>query len=152
MTFEEVQREAERLGPLASFCTVGFDGSPHVVPLIPVWVEAALVFGARTESLKVRHLRRIPLAAVQFLTPGETFPDALLLKGTAEVIDDDSGKCSLWDTGRFPFLVQMYDGPTDPRLSFVSFQPDRASLIRDGARGATSSWRREETTGAHPTG
>lgn len=141
MTFEDVVDAARRMGPLASFCTTGTDGTPHVVPLVLVWVGSDLVFGARAESLKVRHLAERPVAAVQYLTPGEEFPDALLLKGHAAVVADDVGRRELWDSGDFPFLPRLYEGPTDPRLCFVRFTPDRASLIREAGLAAPDRWR-----------
>jgi general stress protein 26 len=141
MNREEVITTAQRLGPLASFCTVGFDGTPHVIPLVPVWIGSDLVFGARVSSLKVRQLRQAPRAAVQYVTPGEMFPDALLLKGQATIVESEEAKRELWNSGHFEFLTQVYDGPGDPSLCFIRFTPDRASLICEAGRGSPERWR-----------
>lgn len=148
MEFAEVQALAREMGPLASFCTAATDGTPHVVPLVPQWEKETLVFGSRSTSLKVRHLRAREVCAVQYLSPGTEFPDALMLKGTAEVLDDAASREHYWKCGLFPILPQIYAGPADPQLCFVRFSADRASLIREAGRGAPVNWRRSRRASA----
>jgi general stress protein 26 len=142
MDFTEVRALAQEMGPLASFCTAARDGTPHVVPLVPQWDDEHLVFGSRAGSLKVRHLRDREVCAVQYLSKGTDFPDALMLKGVAVVLDDDASREHYWNCGLFPILPKIYAGPTDPELCFVRFSADRASLIREAGRGAPVKWRR----------
>ena len=143
MTYDEVKALAVELGPLVSVATVGSDGTPHVVPVVATWDEDVLVFASRATSMKVRHLRVRAASAVQVVTLGNPFPDALLLKGTAEVVEDDDRKQHYWDSGLFPYLPQMYAGWEDPQLCFVRFTPTRAFHTPEGGRGQVQAWRRE---------
>lgn len=139
-TLDEVCEISEKLGPLAIFGSVDDDGTPHMVPVIASWWEQRLVFGSRAGSLKVRNLANRSNASVHFATPGETFPDALLLKGHAEVVVDDHRRQVLWSCGRFPYLPSMYSGPTDDQLRFVEFTPWRAVIVRNGGQGPVERW------------
>ena len=154
MNIEEVRDLAIGMGPLVSFCTVSADGTPHVVPVVAVWDGPALMFASRVSSLKVRHLRARPRAAVQIVTLGSPFPDALLIKGTSEVVDDDARKQAFWESGMFPFLPQMYRDFDDPQLCFVRFAPAAAFLTPEGGRGEVRSWRSADlgTPRVHPRG
>lgn len=142
MEFAEIRAFAEVMGPLASFCTAAADGTPHVLPLVPQWEGESLLFGSRSTSLKVRHLRVRDVCAVQYLSAGTDFPDALMLKGTAAVLDDQDSREHYWHSGLFPILPQIYASPADPELCFVKFTADRASLIREAGQGEPVKWRR----------
>lgn len=141
LEFEDVLALAGRLGPLASFASVDDDGTPHVVPVIPVWSHGLLVFAAHAASRKVRNLRQRHRVSVQFLTPGETFPDALLIKGAARVVHDDAERSAHWSSGAMPWLPAMYPGPTDAGLRFVEVTPSSAVVVRGGGRGPVQRWR-----------
>jgi general stress protein 26 len=140
MRLDEVIDLAREMGPLATFCTSAADGTPHAVPLVPVWIGSELVFGASVDSLKVRHLQDRSAAAVQYLSSARPHPDALLLKGEATVVTDSAQRHQLWECGEFPFLPLMYSGPTDPNLCFVRFTPARASWIGEGGLGQPKRW------------
>ena len=139
--FEDIRALTGSLGPLSTLGSVDSDGTPHLVPVIPTWVGDVLVFGSHAASRKVRNLADRPAASMQFMTPGETFPDTLLIKGTARVVEADDERLTLWDSGFFPFLSAMYSGPADPMLRFVEFTPEHAFIVRNGGRGPVERWR-----------
>lgn len=141
MKFEEIQTITTALGPLTTFGTVDPDGTPHLVAVIPSWVDGRLVFGSRTDSRKVRNVLERPQASMHFATPGEAFPDTVLLKGSARVVDGDEERKALWTSGFFPYLPMMYAGPDDTGLRFVEFVPARVVIVRNGGRGPVERWR-----------
>lgn len=141
LEFGEVRAIAETLGPLATFSSVDTDGTPHMVPVIASWIAGRLVFGTHAMSHKVKNLLARPNASVQFVTNGEQFPDALLIKGTARVVHDDGERREHWESGFFPFLPMMYGGPDDAMLRFVEFTPRNAFIVRNGGRGPVERWR-----------
>ena len=155
MKFEEVKDLAVKMGPLVSICTVSSDGTPHIVPVVAVWDEDVLMCGSRISSMKARHLRAHAATAVQVVTLGSSFPDALLLKGTSELVEDPARKQHFWDSGLFPFLPQIYATWEDPELCFVRFTPTRAFFSPEGGQGGLRAWRAAEratTATVHPGG
>ena len=148
LEFSDIRTLTAALGPLTTFGSVDSDGTPHIIPVIPAWVGDALVFATHAMSHKVKNLSVRPNSSMQFLTPGEAFPDALLLKGTARVIDGDEERATLWHSGSFPWLPMMYPGPDDAGLRFVEFTPTRATVVRNGGRGPVERWRLRPLAGA----
>jgi general stress protein 26 len=127
------------LGPVAVFATVDDDGTPHVVPVIPVWVAGRLVFGSHALSRKVRNSRSRPRASIHYLS-AERFGDALLVKGDARVVQQDDERLVHWESGLFPFLPARYAGPADEALRFIEFTPASALRVRNGGKGPTERW------------
>ena len=142
LEFDKVLLLTQSLGPLATFACVDDDGTPHVVPVIPVWSQEMMVFATRAGSRKHRNLQQRQRVSLQYLTPGEMFPEALLIKGVARVVDDDAERSAYWDSGAMPWLATMYPGPTDPALRFVEVTPTSALVVRNGGRGPVERWRR----------
>jgi PPOX class probable F420-dependent enzyme len=65
-------------------CTTRPDGRPHAAPVWGVWLDGALLFGTGRNSVKGRNLAHNPAVAVHL----ESGDDAVMLEGTAELIDD----------------------------------------------------------------
>lgn len=148
LEFSDIRALALALGPLTTFASVDTDGTPHIIPVIPAWVGDAPVFATHAMSHKLKNLAVRPKSSMQFLTPGEAFPDALLMKGIARVIDADDERTALWDSGSFPWLPMMYSGADDVMLRFVEFTPGRATVVRNGGRGPVERWRAEPSASA----
>ncbi|WP_375399893.1 pyridoxamine 5'-phosphate oxidase family protein [uncultured Amnibacterium sp.] len=144
LEFGDIRTLTVALGPMTTFASVDTDGTPHIIPVIPAWVGDALVFATHAMSHKVKNLRSRPKASMQFLTPGEAFPNALLMKGITRIIEGDE-RATLWDSGSFPWLPMMYSGSDDAMLRFVEFTPTRATVVRDGGRGPVERWRAQHS-------
>ncbi|MBI2912589.1 MAG: pyridoxamine 5'-phosphate oxidase family protein [Chloroflexi bacterium] len=72
--------------------TTRADGRPHVMPVWAVWLEGALYFSTARTSRKARNLARNPRCVVTT----EGADEAVILEGTAEVIDDPSALKPVW--------------------------------------------------------
>jgi PPOX class probable F420-dependent enzyme len=74
---------------LARAATVRPDGSPHIVPVWFEWDGELVRFESQANSRKVKNLRKNPRMSVLIdVTHGGFEYRAVILEGTAEIIDD----------------------------------------------------------------
>lgn len=79
----------ERLADARSFVlsTSKPDGRPHAVPILAVWVDAALHFAAADDTQKAHNLAVMPACVITTSAGGSD----LVIEGTAqEVVDEDA--------------------------------------------------------------
>lgn len=119
----------------ARFAYTGADGDPRVIPIAFLWNGRQLIVGTAVASAKVRALRQNPRVAITIDTEGQYPPNALLVRGTAnlEVVDgvpeeylEASRKLvpdeafEGWKTG----VCALYD-----QMVRITIEPDWAKLL-----------------------
>lgn len=65
-------------------CTVGSHAAPHVVPVLGVWVDDALMFNTERSARKFHHLEANPATAIA--VPGSAYD--FTLEGRADAVTD----------------------------------------------------------------
>ena len=125
--------------------TTGSDGSPHIVPVLAVWVEGALHFVASRGSHKARNLASDARCAISTSAPSLD----LVVKGTASNVSDASRLALVAGEylTKYDWPVTVRDGafygdgaPTagPPPFDVYQVMPGKAfGFGTDGSHGAT---------------
>ena len=90
---------------------------------------------------KVAKVRTNPEMTVHWPAAAETNYDSLIVWGTTRVIEDTSGRETLW--GQMGYALHVFEpgGPSAPTHGFVAVVPTKAVLLRMyGVRGR-ESWK-----------
>lgn len=112
--WEEGRRQLER-AEVFWISTVQADGSPHVTPLISVWLDGALFFSTGPEERKAKNIARNPRCA---LTTGGN----ALGRGLDVVVEGEAVRVT--DDGRFRRVAGAY---------LSKYGEDWRFGVRDGA-------------------
>jgi general stress protein 26 len=132
--------EASKKAIWCAIATAGPDG-PRVRIVHPTWEGSALWFATGTTSPKIAQIRQQPAVDVQFQVAPPDFVH-VLVRGTAEIIDDAAEKKRVWDLIDYDLSQFWPGGPTDPNYSPVRIDPDRVELSKMFGMSDKRVWRR----------
>jgi PPOX class probable F420-dependent enzyme len=140
MDLATVKDHGKALSAWAHIATVGADGNPDVVPVVPAWEGDVLWAFTGANSVKVRNIRANPNVALHWQV-GES-GDGLEVWGVATVHDDVETKRRLWD-GVFDYNLADFapGGPENsPDTVFVAIQPQRALFLKNYGMAGIDRW------------
>lgn len=141
MELSDVQSEATRLSPLMHLATVGPDGSPHVAPVHPAWLDGTLWISSFADSVKARNIAGNPKVAAHWQV--DESGDGVAVWGTATVHTDIETKRRLW-TDVFDYDLNAFfpDGAESEGACFIAIEPSRAVVLKQYGIAGRDTWRR----------
>ena len=112
-------------------CSVDGDGFPNVKAMLMPRKRNGLKefwFSTNTSSMRVRQYLENPKASIYFYHKGLIRYEAVMLKGTMEVLTDQETKDMIWRKGDTIFYKQ---GVTDPDYCVLKFTAESGRHYRD---------------------
>lgn len=106
-------------------CSVDEEGFPAVKAMLKPRERSGLrefFFSTNTSSMRVRHFRKNPKAAVYFYRKGLVKYTGVLLTGRMEVLTDQETKNRIWRKGD---TLYYKGGVTDPDYCVLKFTAER---------------------------
>jgi general stress protein 26 len=125
--FQEVN-DAAKQAIWCALATSSKDG-PHVRMVHPTFEGETLWICTGTDSPKVHQLRSDPRVDVQFQVAPPDFVH-LLVRGSAELIDDENEKKRVWDVMDYDLSQFWNGGPSDPGFTPLRITPQRVELSK----------------------
>jgi general stress protein 26 len=141
MDLSAVQAEATRLSPLMHLATVYPDGTPHVAPVHPAWLDGTVWISSFVNSVKVRNIGTNPVVAAHWQV--DESGDGVALWGTASVHGDIDTKRRLWE-GVFDYDLDAFfpKGPDSADATFIAIEPSRALVLKQYGLAGRDTWQR----------
>ena len=137
--FEDVDR-ASRKAVWSALATV-WKGEPRVRLVHPTWEGDVLWFATDPRSPKAIQLRDNPAVDLQYQT-GEPEFIHILVRGTAEFVDDPATREHVWNVLDYDLSEFWKQGPSDPTYTPVRIRPSRVELSRMFGMQNKRVWRR----------
>ena len=125
--FEEVEAAAKK-AVWCALATASKDG-PRVRMVHPTFEGETLWIATGTSSPKARQIAADPRVDVQFQVAPPDFVH-LLVRGTAELVDDPEEKKRVWDVLDYDLSAFWSGGPTDPNYLPIRVTPSRVELSK----------------------
>lgn len=126
----------------AFLASVDEDGFPNVKAMFsPRKIEGnCFYFSTNTSSMRAQQFMKNPKASIYFYQRGRFRYEGIMLIGTIEVMQDDTTKREIWQTGDRMYYRQ---GVTDPDYCVLKFTAEKGRHYCDLK---TESFRMEDLT------
>lgn len=137
--FDEVDAAAKK----AIWCALATNSQdgPRVRMVHPTFEGETLWLATGTTSAKARQIAADPRVDVQFQVAPPDFVH-LLVRGTAELIDDAAEKKRVWDVLDYDLTQFWSGGPTDPNYRPVRITPERVEISKMFGSTDKRVWRK----------
>jgi PPOX class probable F420-dependent enzyme len=141
MQLDEVKAESARQSAWAHIATVGADGKPDVVPVMPAWDGDTVWIFIHADSVKARNVAANPDVAMHWQV--DESGDGVEVWGTATLHTDIETKRRLWN-GVFPYNLDDFapEGIEGPNLAFLAIAPERALVLKQYGMAGRDTWQR----------
>ncbi|MDE5819544.1 MAG: pyridoxamine 5'-phosphate oxidase family protein [Lachnospiraceae bacterium] len=108
----------------AFLASVDEDGFPNVKAMFtPRKIESnCFYFSTNTSSMRAQQFMKNPKASIYFYQRGRFRYEGIMLIGTMEVMQDDTTKREIWQTGDTMYYRQ---GVTDPDYCVLKFTAEK---------------------------